>query len=92
MPYRVDEINKKLRKENYSFRVIKPLGPVIGEGSQFVAMVTACEIGAFYIDSNLERYLLRYGRFYLCTNFDLLGMKEAERQGMLLELSGLLIY
>lgn len=85
-------LNEILRSQNYSFRVLHEMPALIGEGSQFVARVFAGEMGIIFIDSNLERYLLRHGKFYLCTNFDLMGRKEAERSALILELSGCLIF
>jgi len=89
---KTQRLNEMLRDGNYSFRVLGPAGKVIGEGSLFVARVMAGSQFVLYIDSNFERYMLRYGTYYRCTNFDLLGMKRAERECMLLELSGILIY
>lgn len=88
----IERINEILRNGSYSFRILSYAGTVIGEGSLFVARVMAGSQFVLYIDSNLERYLLRYGKYYRCTNFDILALKDHERQCLLLELSGTLIY
>lgn len=89
---RIDNINVRLACDNYHFRVVGKAPAVIGESANFVTRVFAGEIGVIYIDSNLERYLKHYGVFYRCTNSDLKGMKSHERDCLLLELAGELIF
>jgi hypothetical protein len=92
--YTVEALNKQLSDMGYAYRATGT-ATATSKDAQWMAQSGYFSLpdgaGTVYVDNRLNRYIrLSNGQLFACTNADLVGMPDRDKQNILSYLSGLI--